>query len=114
MSTGSRRSAACSAGNQDGERSAAAFQATKLLREAGLTWRELVEAAGARPDEALPEPAESSPWLWRVLVEDCLAARWRLTAWEGEFVTTLASYRHRPTNKQLKLLLQLHAKVRMP
>lgn len=31
--------------SHDGERSAAAYQATQLLRRHGLSWRELVEAA---------------------------------------------------------------------
>lgn len=44
----------------DGERSAAAFGATALIREAGLTCAEVIRAAGPR----LPEPASTGE-AWR-------------------------------------------------
>jgi hypothetical protein len=93
---------------QDGERAAAAWQASRILSENGLTWRELVQAAaGTSIQFDRPPP-------WRSMADGCLAASWRLTEWEREFVTTLASYQRRPTDKQLRLLAQLHEKATMP
>ena len=90
-----------------GERSAAAWHASQIIREAGLTWRDIIEAAGRTPIQFTPSPALS----WRSHVDACLAAHWRLTEWEVEFVVNLARYRRRPTEKQLQLLRKLHQKV---
>jgi hypothetical protein len=68
----------------DGERAAAALLASRELRKLGLTWQELV---GAR------HPASETRPSWRDLVAQCRRHPAELTAWEADFLGTLAAYR---------------------
>ena len=75
--------------DHDGERSAAAFRATTLIREAGLTWRQLIEAAGPRATDARSN-CDALPG-WRQQLQVIVDRSKDLTAWEAGFVrSTLA------------------------
>ena len=75
--------------SDDGERSAATYRATALIRDAGLTWRELIDAAGPRqPIE--PEPEGD----WRSVANECLELDGMvqdLTNWERTFLVNIAA-----------------------
>ena len=73
--------------DHDGERAAAALQATRIIREAGWTWRDVIEAAGSRHEA--PIQFDRAP-TWREQVDDCLVMHWRFTAWEMQFLRSLA------------------------
>ena len=88
-----------------GERSAAAYQATKLLRRHGLTWREIIERALRDVEDDEP------PLSWRDQVDECLGRHWRLTNWEHAFVCELAGYQRTPSDKQLAILDRLYRKI---
>ena len=94
--------------NQDGERSAAAYQATKILQEHRLTWRDVIEAAGRREAEQLEAPD------WREQLTVCASRTVRLTEWECRFLAQLVRWGRRPSEKQLIILARIYAKVAVP
>ena len=100
--------------DHDGERSAAAFRASTILHAAGLTWRELVEAAGPRSVERKPERQHDAAGTWYDRTHACLYSRAALTDWERKFLLSLASRGpgRRPSEKQLAILAEIYAKVR--
>ena len=92
----------------DGERAAAAYRATAIIREAGLTWREVIEAAGPR----CVEPVDADPGWYEQLTAvlqdtDCL------TGWEREFVLSLCAHgrKWQPSPKQADVLARIWRKV---
>ena len=86
----------------DGERSAAAYRATALIRAAGLTWAELIHAAGPREPKALDPESD-----WRSVATECLELDGMvqdLTDWERAFLVNIAARSHPPSVKQQKIL----------
>ena len=75
--------------DHDGERAAAAYRATAIIREAGLTWRQVIEAAGPRVVEREPEQPRSGGPQWYSKALACAACPGRLTAWERSFLDSL-------------------------
>jgi hypothetical protein len=108
--------------DHDGERASAAFQATKLLRSAGITWREFVEAAAWKamsqeqvrakpvkpPPKRKPSPPPPTKPDWRVMVGIC--TRWgdRLEEWERRYVSHLKASGRQPTKKILRGLEEIY------
>lgn len=87
----------------EGERAAAGFLAARMVREAGITWHELLAASGPQTAaEALP---------WQSMVTACRACPGRLTAWEIDFVGQLAGYTREPSERQLSILAGIAAKA---
>lgn len=97
--------------DHDGEVLAAARQAERMRRQAGLAWADLIAAErpavapGRRPD---PPPPED----WRALVAWCQQRPDAMTNWERDFLATIAAYRHPPSDRQREILDRLAAKVR--
>lgn len=102
--------------SHDGEALNAARLADRMVRDAGLTWHEVL----ADHDSATPPPRQE-PQI-NVLVD--WPVRWqaaaRLVAEEGKgllrekdlaFARTVAGYEHRPTEKQLGYLHDLVRRV---
>jgi hypothetical protein len=88
--------------NHDGERAAAAHQATEILRRHGLTWAELI----------LATPAEASDGGgWRAMRRECARHPKLLTDWELAFVTTIAR-RTAISDRQREVLERIVEKVR--
>jgi hypothetical protein len=86
-----------------GERSAAAWQATRLLQAHGLTWADVfAPAQSARPAAQAPHVAEAQ---WALRFKD------RLNAWEQQFLAGLAR-RRRITAKQAAVLDGIVRKLR--
>lgn len=90
--------------DHDGERANAAAAADRLVRAAGLTWRDLI----------LPELPQS---VRRPAVKDALAfvlARQSLlTAWERKFCVSLYTQHSAATDKQAAILAQIVEKCRL-
>ena len=90
-----------------GEQAAAATKATPLLRQHGLTWRQVIDFAfGRGVDEQENDPPD-----WEEQLEACAAQLSSLTEWERQFVGQLLRWGKRPSEKQLAILDQIHAKV---
>ena len=86
-----------------GERSAAAWQATRLLQAHGLTWADVfAPAQSVRPAAQAPHVAEAQ---WALTFHD------RLTAWERKFLADIIG-RRRLTARQEKVLHDVLDKVR--
>ena len=76
----------------DGERAEAARRATQILRDAGLTWRDLVAASPAsRPAPREPREGRDSvaPFDHVAAVRQCLADEALFSAWERAFLRTI-------------------------
>ncbi len=84
----------------DGERAAAGLLATRMLRDHGLSWDDLL----LQSTPTLPTPVD-----WRELVAACRRSN-ALTKWEIDFLAAVA-VRARPTSKQMVVLEQIAAKV---
>lgn len=100
--------------DHDGERAAAAFRATAILRAAGLTWRQLVERAcagpPAAPTVATGEGNDDLPVPWTEAVWACERTTWRLTEWELQFIRSIRT-RPRISAKQRQVLARIYAKI---
>jgi hypothetical protein len=93
--------------SHDGERASAALKADQLVRQHGMTWRDLVFRVIA---PALPPPPPRV-WLERGnLTPDvalmCLAWTDPLTGWEIEFLRSIGG-RRRLTDKQKSVLRRI-------
>lgn len=86
----------------DGERAAAGLLASKLLRDRGLTWAELL-------DRPAPTPPPS-PGNWSRRAAWCAERADLLTPWEVRFLGTLAARANPPTPKQAAVLDRLVAR----
>ena len=82
--------------DQDGERSAAAHQATQLLRRHGMTWREVIERGFALSQRSQREPRRETPKAsappkpdWRAIVLECRARYRRLSKFEVAFLRAI-------------------------
>jgi predicted component of type VI protein secretion system len=76
-----------------GERDAAALAAHRLVTQAGITWRQVVTPPAI--EKALPELGT-----WRTTVNECLAHRGALRAWEVKFLEDLPGFRRLSTKQR--------------
>lgn len=88
----------------DGERAAAALLASRLLRDRGLTWDDLL---GIKPQREAPRRNQAC----NQGLGFCLRHVERLTEWEQGFVRSLAM-RSRMSPKQVEILQKLIVKLR--
>lgn len=97
--------------DQVGEVFNAASAATRILREHGMTWENLV----LRPQVIIRIPAEAQCQRaqpgWRVDVADCQARPDLLSKWEREFLESVRA-RRSLTEKQAAILARLVQRVR--
>jgi hypothetical protein len=70
----------------DGEALNAARLADRLVRQTGLTWRDIL----SEPPGQLPTPR--LPMSWRDTVSACLRRPAHLSAWEAQFLRSLARF----------------------
>jgi hypothetical protein len=92
----------------DGERAAAGLLATRLLRDKGLGWDEVVlPHAPSRPAAAQRRQAKQT---WRQIVQDLLARPGSLRAWEKDFLPSLLRFQ-RLSLKQRNCLDQIATRV---
>ena len=95
--------------DHDGERSTAAYQATKILRANGMTWADIV--APARPAAPPPRSPNYGP-PHAAAATAALRCADRLTPWELRFLQDILR-RHRLTAKQAAALGEIIQKLRM-
>ena len=93
--------------DHDGERANAAGLATKMLRDAGLTWVEFIDRLITPPPETIaPQPQHTA---WRRSLDhreaalECLLWGKRLTDWERGFIESMDRYR-RLSDRQAEVL----------
>ena len=96
--------------DHDGERSAAAYLVTMILRKEGLTWRQVIEAAGPRTTGA--EPDELPGWVDQI--QTIIQHLQYLTDWESEFALSIMGHGRKwiPSTKQLAVIERIFRKVR--
>lgn len=88
-----------------GERDAALAAATRILRDNGMDWPDLVLAGAAAPRGATPAADAALP---QEVVRQILSTkRHRLSDWEVGFVANLARWRGIPTPRQIARLAKL-------
>ena len=87
--------------DHDGERASAAAKADALIRERGLTWRDVI---------VIP-PSIGSGSNWQRMAGFCQAHRPKLNAKELEFVRTMLNWRGEPSEKQCKWLTDIFVRV---
>jgi hypothetical protein len=90
----------------DHEVVAAARAIDKTLQSAGFDWHDLVATLFA------PRPVTQIISAdWRREVRFCTSHFELLTNWERDFIATLAEYRGRPTDKQMRLVRDIAARL---
>lgn len=104
--------------DHDGERSAAAHQASLLLRRHGLTWREVIERGLVRSERRQRKPKREAPTAaappkpdWRALVRDCLCCQGRLSKFEIELLRVIWQ-QPSISPKQRRVLNEIATKLR--
>ena len=93
----------------DGELSAAAYRATVLIRDAGLTWAELIHAAGPREPKEFDLESD-----WRSVANECPELDGMvqdLTDWERAFLANIAARSHPPSKMQREILDRIATSV---
>jgi len=93
--------------DHDGERAAAGLKADQLLRESGLTWRDII----APP--IVPDPPRIRSWRagendWQRMARFCHARQGKLSLRDRDFVRTMLYWRGSPTAKQQSWLIDLY------
>jgi hypothetical protein len=89
-----------------GERANAAAAADKLIREAGLRWRDLILPA------LPPSPKRQNVGTVAEAVEYLLDRQDELTTWECDFVQSVGRLRNPASPKQIEVLQRLVEKAR--
>jgi hypothetical protein len=93
--------------HHDGERASAARKADELVRELGLTWRDIVMPVS-------PPVATMPPPVWQRMASFCFAHRARLNERELEFIENMLRMvrsRREPSDRQHDWLAALYARV---
>ena len=101
------------ASDHAGERAAAAWQATQLLRTTGLTWEQVVTpalAAPPKPERVYPTQPASPLFPWAAKINALLCRTEFLTEWEIGFVQDIAKLR-RLSPRQVEILLRIFSRV---
>lgn len=79
-----------------GERAAAALQASRMLREHGLNWSDLLGRHDAAASPYGPSDLHDSAPQWRQLAARCRQDARKLLAWEIGFLDSLVAHRQLP------------------
>jgi hypothetical protein len=93
--------------DHDGEVVATAHAIQRTLQSSGRDWHDLVAHL------CMPTPViQISGADWRREVQFCTSHLKVLNNWERNFIATLAEYRRRPTDKQIKLVRDIATRLR--
>ncbi len=95
--------------DHDGERAAAGLLASKMLRDRGLSWDDLLRQRDAIPQVRWSAPPSSSSTCADMAL--CRRHFGRLTTWEMDFVSCLGTFR-RWSPKQLATLARIATALR--
>lgn len=97
----------------DGERAAAGLLASRLLRDRGLCWDDLIQAVGAARQASGGTQNEQSAWsAGQVSLTVCLKWLGKLSPWETGFVLDLRRKRRPFTPAQAAKLAQIAEALR--
>lgn len=100
--------------DRDGERAAAGYAATRMLRDRGLDWDVLIAPVLPAPHRpATPStdrPETSAPFAWADGLMLVLRHPGMLSPWEAGFFADLRT-RRRWTPKQVDVLAKVHARL---
>lgn len=96
----------------DGERSAAAALASRMVRDRGITWEALILGGGDRQGGAWAGEAGTGSG-WRSVLAFCQRHQAALSAWEARFTCDLRDRRTTPTPKQIAKLRQIADTLRL-
>ena len=96
----------------DGERAAAGLIASKMLREAGVTWAEVIALSGRTPELPRPRPhrQRSTKQPWQEMAARCRYRPDLLTEWERQFVVSIRG-QAKLSRKQWAILARMSAKI---
>ncbi len=92
--------------DQAGERAAAAAKAHALLRNHGLSWRQLLEPASAHAQRATSRDPH-----WTCMARACWARSASLRPRDAELVHNLIQQGREPTARQLEWLRDIHRRL---
>jgi hypothetical protein len=94
--------------DHDGERAGARLLATRMLKDNGLTWADLI---GSLSFSRQSHGCRSGPaYGWRDAVEACGSKTSLLNPWEQQFLSSVA-HCHRLSEKQLAVLDRIRLKL---
>jgi hypothetical protein len=93
----------------DAEVLTAAKLANRMVRDAGMTWPEVL-AVQADPEKPVDVFADW-PARWQGAIALCQRSAGLTKDWDRQFVATLACYQHRPSDKQLAILREVTERV---
>lgn len=84
--------------DHDGERAAAGLLATKIIKDAGMTWEQLLNEPAPKPKpDPNPEPKEASKrWpreYWFDIATQCSTMRVYLNSWECSFLDNILTFK---------------------
>jgi hypothetical protein len=97
----------CLSSDHDGEVVATAHAIQRTLQSSGRDWHDLVTHL-CMPTSVI----QISNADWRRDVQFCTSHLELLNNWERDFIATLSEYRRRPTDKQIKLVRDIVARLR--
>jgi hypothetical protein len=93
-----------------GERATAGLKADELVKEAGLTWADVIRISGRAGLKHRHDHYESCDW--HEMQDTCLRHADGLTQREYDFVTDLDRWHGQLTERQLKWLIAIFQRVR--
>ena len=101
----------------DGERAAAGAAATRILKDLGLSWGEVIRAPAPSivPGEGRPPGAPA--WRngdatdYRRMARFCWNHRWGLSARDQQFIQSMLALRGEPSEAQQRWLCSLYSRV---
>jgi hypothetical protein len=93
-----------------GERAAAAARADRIVRDAGLTWSEILKADNPRETASEPPSRRRDNPMSPSEILACRNSS-RLTDWERRFLSTLAARRSRWTDRQYEVFEEIRKSV---
>jgi len=93
--------------DHDGERSAAAALASRMVRERGLTWDSLILDGGDRQGGSKPSGGPGTRSAWQDALAFCQRHQGSLSDWEVYFICGLRDRRTVPTPRQAAKLHQI-------
>lgn len=100
----------------DGERAAAGLLASRLLRDRGLSWDDVIHAPGSRqahrPPCPEPPPAAGPGTAWRDDLAFCQRHMAELDEWPADFVASISAWRKSLSPEQVAKLAQIARKLR--
>jgi hypothetical protein len=98
--------------DHDGERAAAAALASRLVREKGLSWSDLIADGGGRQGGHAGASGGPGPGAtWQASLSQCLRHLPALSGWEADFCLSLSNRRKGLTPGQVTKLAQVAAEL---